>query len=269
MNKDDLEIIIRNDPYHQQRKKPSDSELRLFLLEVDNHCPLCGKVLQSKSQRKVNQKLFQIAHIYPNSPTIEQYKKLHNLERLGNTSEDFENKIALCINCHQTQDFHTTRDEYLHLVDLKKKLLRKATISDITSNLELEDDIRKIVDRISKISSEDLSELNYKPIPVVKKFNDNDILLKNKVSNNIALYYAFIKNCIQDLDGNNNLYFDVVASQIRTCFLKIEKVTSDKECIFHGIVEWLIRKTGIVNLEASEIMISFFIQNCEVFNEIS
>ena len=63
---------ISVDSYLQERKDPTDAELRLFLLEVNNHCPLCGKELQSRSQKKLREKKFQIAHIYPNKPTKEQ-----------------------------------------------------------------------------------------------------------------------------------------------------------------------------------------------------
>ena len=36
-------------------------------------------------------------------------------------NEDYENKIALCKNCHGTQDYHTTKDDYLSLLSLKEK----------------------------------------------------------------------------------------------------------------------------------------------------
>lgn len=43
-------------------------------------------------------------------PTQEQYTILQGLKRLGADSESYENKIALCKDCHGTQDYHTTKD---------------------------------------------------------------------------------------------------------------------------------------------------------------
>ncbi|RGI01125.1 hypothetical protein DXD88_11235 [Coprobacillus sp. TM10-10] len=66
-----------------------------------------------------------MAHIYPNSPTVEQYLELKGLERLGDNSESFDNKIALCKDCHSTQDYHTTNEDYLKLIknpNLSKKI---------------------------------------------------------------------------------------------------------------------------------------------------
>lgn len=123
-NKIDLSIV---DPdlakYLKKRANVTDADIRLHLKEVNFHCPICGKDLQSRNQKK-RVKLFEIAHIYPNSPTIEQYMELKGLERLGDNSESFDNKIALCKDCHSMQDFHTTKEDYLVLLN-KKKIIWK------------------------------------------------------------------------------------------------------------------------------------------------
>ena len=89
---------IAADPYLKKRKAPTEAEQQLYLKEVSFFCPLCGKILRHKKQGKAN-KLYEIAHIFPNSPTEEQYELLSKLPRLGNNSESFENKIALCKDC--------------------------------------------------------------------------------------------------------------------------------------------------------------------------
>ena len=72
MTQEELNRIIDSDSYFAARKDPSEAEIRLFLREVDFHCPLCGVELQSRQQKKPRHKRFEIAHIYPNRPTIEQ-----------------------------------------------------------------------------------------------------------------------------------------------------------------------------------------------------
>ena len=102
-----IAAAIAADPYLENRKAPSEADLQLYLKEVSYVCPLCGKILRHKKQKKGN-KLYEIAHIFPNSPTEEQYERLGTLPRLGTSSESFENKIALCKDCHDQQDYHTT-----------------------------------------------------------------------------------------------------------------------------------------------------------------
>lgn len=121
----DLKSIVETDYYFIPRKNNNDAELRLYLREVGYHCPLCGKELQSRKQRKLTEKQFQIAHIYPNSPTKAQHETLLGVERLGDNCESYENKIALCRDCHGTQDYHTSIDDYKNLLNIKNNVYYK------------------------------------------------------------------------------------------------------------------------------------------------
>lgn len=66
---------IAADPYLKDRKAPSEADQQLYLKEVSFACPLCGKILRHRKQGKTN-KLYEIAHIFPNSPTEEQYHEV-------------------------------------------------------------------------------------------------------------------------------------------------------------------------------------------------
>lgn len=269
MTKDELNKIIENDPYHKKRSCPSASDLRLYLREVNYHCPLCGKELQSRKQKKSEQQKFQIAHIYPNRPTVEQYTLLHNLERLGSNCEDFENKIALCVECHQTQDYHTTVDEYNHLLNIKKLYLKQTALHDVTTTLGLEDEIGNIISKLSILNEDDLAELKYDPVPIANKFTSQDVLLKTKVSANISTFYPYIRECFRGIDGKDNFNLRVLSEQIRSCFIKMNTISQDKMLVFSKIVEWIKYKTQSNSVESCEAIVSFFVQNCEVFYEIS
>ena len=123
--------VIATDPYLKERKSPTAVDQQLYLKEVSFVCPLCGKILRHRKQKKAN-KLYEIAHIFPNSPTEEQYEQLSGLPRLGDNSESFENKIALCKDCHDQQDYHTTQADYLKLLDIKQHLLKLTDLHEAT-----------------------------------------------------------------------------------------------------------------------------------------
>ncbi len=257
------------DDYLQDRKTPTEWELRLFLHEANFCCPLCGKMLQTKSQLKPDEKQFQIAHIYPNSPTKKQYETLYGLERLGSNSEDFDNRIALCRNCHATQDFHTTTQEYLKLVDIKKHLLKSAALQNISQSLSLENEISTIIKKTRDVTEEELAKLNYKPINIANKFEQNEFILKTKVAGYVSSYFTFIRDEFKSIDGTGHFVFDVLCQQIRSCFLKMETETKDKTLIFNHMVTWIKNRTQSNSIEACEAVISYFVQQCEVFNEIT
>lgn len=269
MKKEELDQLIAADPYHQERKAPTEWELRLYLREVDYHCPLCGKELQSRKQKKPSQKKFQIAHIYPNRPTVEQYNELHSLERIGTDSETFENKIALCIECHATQDYHTTQSEYLKLLRIKERCLNQTALHDATLTLGLEDEIEIIVEKLTHLTADDLTELCYEPVSIAKKFEKSELPLQSRIQGYVYSYYPFIRETLRNMDGKNNFNLDILSGQIKSCFKKMNSITQDKSMIFSKMVEWIKNKTKAQSYEACEAIVSFFVQNCEVFYEIT
>ena len=49
----------------------------------------------------------------------------------------------------------------------------------------------------------------------------------------------------------------------------MESISKDKTLIFSKIVEWIKNNTQSNSVEACEAIVSFFVQNCEVFYEIT
>ena len=269
MTREELNRKIDEDTYCQPRKDPTEFEIRLFLREIDYHCPLCGNELQYRKQKKHN-RLFEIAHIYPNRPTAEQYQTLFPLnKRLGDNSESFENKIGLCKDCHDTQDYHTTKEDYLNLYEIKTKLLAKTAMNDITESLVIEDQISVVINGLTKLTDEDLADLNYEPVPIANKFNSSELLLKIKISGYVNEFYPYIRTCFNEMDGKNKFHMQVLTEQVKACFIKLNDEIEDKDIIFDQIVKWVQKKTLCESINACEAVVAFFVQNCEVFNEIA
>ena len=156
---DAIAKVIAADPYLKERRAPTAVDQQLYLKEVSFVCPLCGKILRHRGQRKTN-KLYEIAHIFPNSPTEEQYERLKTLPRLGSDSESFENKIALCKDCHNQQDYHTTAEDYLKLLEKKQRFLKLTDLSEATLTMGLELQIADVVKRICALHEDEMATLN-------------------------------------------------------------------------------------------------------------
>ena len=259
---------IAADPYLKERKAPSATDIQLYLKEVSFACPLCGKILQHRKQIK-NNKLYEIAHIFPNRPTAEQYERLHALPRLGDNSESFENKIALCKDCHDQQDYHTTAEDYLELLEKKKRFLSLTELSEATLTMGLELQIADVVKRISSLHEDEMATLNYEPVRLTKKFSATELLLKNRVGMYVTSYYPYIRDCFKGLEGINGFRLNALSLQIKSCFLKMEGLSDSKSDIFDQLVNWVMAKTRSTSREACEAVVSFFVQNCEVFHEIT
>ncbi len=259
-----------NDSYLRPRIQITENLDLLHIQEVNGYCPLCGKKLLVKKGKRVN-KQYQIAHIYPNSPTMIQEEELFGLERLGDNCESFDNKIALCKNCHGYYDDHTTKEEYLKILELKKNLLEKSNARDHISSDELEEELIEIIEEIIMISDEELRkvELKYKGMKISKKLDDSNSLLRRKIERNVSLYYGFIKESFQNMEDEGKKKFNLIAAEFKTAFIKSSYESKDKQVIFDVLVEWVDSKVSSKSHEACEIMVSFFVQNCEVFDEIT
>ena len=258
------------DDYLQPRAAITENVDLQHIQEVGGFCPLCGKQLLVKKGSKVN-KQYQIAHIYPNSPNAHQKVELAGLERLGNTREDFENKISLCKNCHGYYDDHTTKEEYLKILAIKKELLAINKIREKVSTEDIEEELLILMNQLTAITDQEIEEsiLKYKGIKIANKIEDNYCILRRKVEFNACTYYGFIKENMKNLSVQKGLKFELLASEVKTAYLKAKGNTDDKVIIFNSLVEWMKSKVTRTSKEACEVMISFFIQNCEVFDEIS
>ena len=265
---EDIAKVIATDPYLKVRKAPTEAEQQLYLKEVSFSCPLCGKDLRHRKQRKAN-KLYEIAHIFPNSPTQEQYELLGALPRVGDNSESFENKIALCKDCHDQQDYHTSQEDYLVLLGKKQYYLQRTGLHEATLTLGLEEAISDVVEKVCFLREDELAKLNYTPVKLAKKFSYDEFLLKNRIASYVTTYYPYIRDLFIGIEGTNGFRLDTLSLQIKCCFTKMEGISADKSLIFDQIVDWIMTKSLSTSRAACEAVVSFFVQNCEVFYEIT
>jgi hypothetical protein len=237
-------------------------------MEVANRCPLCGKSLFGEKNGK-SIKLYEVAHIYPHSPTPVQLVTLKDIPR-PDDAETFENLILLCLDCHKIQDFPTTVDEYMRLYDIKQKLLKQTKAIDNASNVPLENQITDILQKLTTVDVNELQKLSYNPVAVEQKINSENRLLQEKIIDYVVRYFPFVQDSLGQLDEIGNLKFEKLAIEVKLCFQNFEEQGLQQEDIFDGIVNWIKNKTqSQYGNIACEIIVAFFVQNCEVFNEIT
>jgi hypothetical protein len=63
----------------------------------------------------------------------------------------------------------------------------------------------------------------------------------------------------------------VIASQFQICYQKLASIMKDQEEIYNRIITWVLNELGLGTKyqTPAKIVVSFFVQNCEVFDEIS
>lgn len=242
----------------------SNNQEAELLAEVNDFCPLCKKSLWLHKGNRTS-KGYEIAHIYPHRPTQEQLVVLQNVPRAADV-ESVDNLIPLCLDCHTKQDDHTSVEDYMTLYNLKRQYQGLYQARLMANESCLEPAIKKVLEALETIDDADLIELTYTPVKVEEKIKNK--MLQRKVRSNVVQYFNYVRGQLQALDEAKGGRFDLIASQVRQHFLRLSQMELFPEHIFEQIVEWLQNKVN-GDKSACEIVVSFFVQNCEVFNAIA
>lgn len=248
------------------RKTYSEAECILLLSQVNRVCPLCNEPLFYRKSGK-DLKKYQLAHIYPLNPTTVEKTLLENEKRLSENVNSVDNIIPLCEICHGKFDKPRTITEYIKLYSIKKELIARNTQESMWKTYSIENEISEIINAIynDPILESDL-EIEFKTKEVNEKLNESMSQPTNlKIKRNVQDYYFFISRKFKDLDNVYGDFSEIISLQIKTFYLKQKNMAFDQQTIFDNLVRWVHIKTKPKTNDAAEILVSFFIQNCEVF----
>jgi hypothetical protein len=237
-----------------------------LLSQVDSVCPHCGKALFHEKRGK-SYKSYEIAHIYPLNPTETEIALLDGQERLGEDVNDVDNLIPLCLGCHGEFDKPRTLHEYLDLLEKKQDIIARAEQRRLEHEYELQIEIERVVDALDEtVPPLAEAELVFQAKPVDEKFDETmPTQTRRKIHHNVSDYFVFVRRRFQNLDREKPGTADLISSQVKTFYLAQKHHGLTQQQIFSGIVSWIHSKTRPKTVEAAEIVASFFIQNCEVF----
>lgn len=249
-----------------KRRKYSPAEELCLTTQVDGKCPLCGSALfYTKKSRSY--KNYQLAHIYPLNPTPSEIEELKNEVPLHSDVNHPDNIIPLCLACHGKYDKPRTAEEYRKLFALKESLIRRSKQKEIQKSYQIENDIQKVIEGLySDNNTVKELDLDYDPKSLKYKFGNTLYLpTQQKIKHNVADFYQYIKTKFLEIEQENPNSSVLICSQVKTFYLKQKSLGISQQEIFSNIVGWFYNKTKPQTIEAAEIVTSFFIQNCEVF----
>lgn len=249
-----------------QRKNICPAGDHKLFNQVDGICPICSEPLYYEKGKKTYKK-YEVAHIYPLNPSDDEIKLLDNVPHLSNDVNSLDNLIPLCLNCHAQFDKPRTVEEYMRLYEIKSKLIQADKIRGAYHAYDIEDEIRAVLQVLSTNLGEELEKLDYTVLKVDEKTNDTiQPLLLKRIKDEVSDYYVYIRQQFVEMDKDTDGTFDLIAGQIKSFYLKLKKITDNQETIYNSIADWLYNKTGKQSLEACKVVVSFFIQNCEVLS---
>ena len=123
-----------------------------------------------------------------------------------------------------------------------------------------------MLDALSTIrDASELVALEYDALRIDEKFAAENFILKNETQVQVVTYYRYIEKVF----SNSNADFDMIASEIKISSMKLEQAGLSQADVISQLSEWMRNKAGLGTDSrlACNIVVSFFIQNCEVFHK--
>ncbi len=222
-----------------------------LLQECNSLCPLpeCSKPLYIKKDEE-KQPYFQIIQINPHKP----YDRLYNL-------------LAVCPECAAKLNMQKTEQDISRLAEIKRQMQEKENISELLTEERIEQDITTLIEEITNAKSAELSELNYKPVELKKKFLPAEHQLEDEIKPHVVKYFNFINELLKQKVEKENFNETKFRKSIKHIYENLESEKVEKTRIFEAISErfYNMSKTSHISCQ---ILSSYFVQSCEIFREV-
>ena len=235
-----------------------DSELKKkygvnLLTEVDNRCPYdgCFKYLTIGSSDQSMSFDYTIVRI---NPSI--------------TKDTTDNLIALCPECARGYQHHLTAEKQARLENIKLRLLAYKDAMDTISAEKLVSGIEQVIRKIPNIPLERVIGLNYNPTEILKKIDKKDHVLFMKINNYVMHYYLEVADLFKIIKDENGFNFGKFSCLVKLKYIEIRDTGVSQARAFQALVDWLSISTN-EDREPCEVIISYFVQKCEVYDAIS
>lgn len=232
-----------------------DTELKMkygvhLLAETNNRCPCCYDPL----------------YIGENGNDAFVYTVVTINPKIKVESQD--NMIATCRDCGDNYRRLRTDEKQEKLEDTKMRLIQLMESMDILTEEKVVAGVERIIAKIPEIPFESTMGLNYSPTEVINKMDRTDIPLMNKIYGYVTKYYEILQSMFQNAELEGNFKYDRFCRQIKKKYQDISELGMPQSWVFDQMVEWLAAETN-ESTSSCEIVISYFVQKCEVFDALS
>ena len=93
----------------------------------------------------------------------------------------------------------------------------------------------------------------------------SDYHLNSEVTHAVLENYFFVEDLIKDMDGLDGFNYERLRAQISSCYAYCEAEELSQQETYDYMADWIEGKFNYHNQTVIKILISFFIQHCEVF----
>lgn len=174
--------------------------------------------------------------------------------------------MLFCTGC--AAGIQNSAEKKAEFLEVKKQLQSRTEAMEAISANKMADSVREIIEMIGSGEPITESALRMSPLKVEEKISDRMLLRKVKALV-IDGMYEMVNEIINQLAAANRLNVRQFERAIKRMYEDAEDSLNSQSDIFNSLVQYLYAKAGQKNYEACEVLISYFVQRCEVFHEIA
>ncbi|MBR0295062.1 MAG: hypothetical protein IJQ67_04070 [Bacilli bacterium] len=240
-----------------------------FVFEADKKCSLCGKSLILPKAKKTMYR-YSIVEIFPEMLSSSKKSEFATISREPADYLHRSNRICLCDVCADEYEYNPTKEVFRKLIDKKDYYMEKENASSALAKAKLDEEVGEILSRLREIKSfDELADFRKIPLELKEKIDNNETL-RQTIKSDVEGYYNYIRHELSLLDDCGS-EFKIIASQFQISYEKLKPIIGDQEDIYNRIINWVLDELKLPPKysTAARIIVSFFVQNCEVFDEIS
>lgn len=239
-------ILLDSSSLFRSVQLEGTATLRSKLFEEDNgKCPSCGKLLSLDSSEE---------------------NAIVAIGLDGSSPSASSKVIGMCRRC---AELHRNGELKKDINSLKENVERLSSIRNQTCDISFDEKLIVAVDNLLRNCKSQKTKLSLRSLKISEKIDKNkDFALYNKIKSNVVMYFSSLYEMFSNLDGEKQRSYEVLSSSIKIACIRAEEKTKSKEEVFNYLTDEI---SIIASCEKSiaEIIVSYFVQSCEVFHEIS
>lgn len=249
--------IVDKPALEKQKMQQAELDIRnrygdYLLYEAGNSCPIpgCGRSL-------VISNLGRTSTSY-NVALIDKKK-----------APEVNNLLALCPHCYAIYSIDDNKKISKELSAVKKLLINHRNNVQLLDGMPLESGIVGVISKVKKLKEKDLEDASLEPHKIIHKIEKSEsIHLYITVNTYVTTYYLKIRQIMMNADKRGDIDYEEVQDQMKAIYKKLKKAKKSKEEIFNEITQKL-HKISLQDEIYCQIVVSYFIQSCEVFDAIT
>lgn len=236
-------------------QRSADLKIRFgdYLLAEENNCcgvPGCGKSL-----------------IVWNDGVLSQVYEVSKIDK--SKDDNVSNLIAMCPTCHAAYSMDTSKKRQREIAAVKNTLNTHMQSIHLIDDLPIEHGIVGVVKRIKKLNEKDFETAKLDPKEIKQKLSmAEDAPIYFVVNAYVTTYFRSIKAIMINLDKAGEIDFEEIQDQMHAIYRRLKKTKKTKIEIFNEIVE-KVKRVTLSESVYCQIVVSYFIQSCEVFDAIA